>query len=127
LGAVLGSAAVASVSLPDLLSSQDIALEELLRSTLPAVLEIGSAISSAQAWEVEARLIYDQFAWVLYEELWDVSSAAVPQLSADERHARIDQVLDPLLDPTVPDADRGALLVDVFRSVLAARVLPLTG
>jgi len=127
LGAVLGSAAVGSVSLPDLLRSQDIALEELLRSTLPAVLEIGSAISSAQAWEVEAQLIYDQFAWVLYQELWDVSAAAVPDLSADERRARIDQVLDPLLDPTVPDADRGALLVDVFRSVLAARVLPLLG
>lgn len=127
LGAVLGSAAVGSVSLPDLLQRQDVALEELLRSTLPAVLEIGSAISSAQAWEVEAQLIYDEFAWVLYEELWDVSSAAVPELSADERRARIDQVLDPLLDPTVPDADRGALLVDVFRSVLAARVLPLLG
>jgi hypothetical protein len=51
----------------------------------------------------------------------------VPELSAGERRARIDQVLDPLLDPTVPDADRGALLVDVFRSVLAARVLPLIG
>ncbi len=127
LGAVLGSAAVGSVSLPDLLRSQDVALEELLRSALPAVLEIGSAISSAQAWEVEAQLIYDEFAWVLYEELWDVSSAAVPELSAAERRARIDQVLDPLLDPTVPDADRGALLVDVFRSVLAARVLPLIG
>jgi hypothetical protein len=115
------------VSLPGLLRSQDVALEELLRSTLPAVLEIGSAISSAQAWEVEAQLIYDEFAWVLYEELWDVSSAAVPELSTGERRARIDQVLDPLLDPTVPDADRGALLVDVFRSVLAARVLPLLG
>jgi hypothetical protein len=124
---VLGSAAVGTVSLPDLLRSQDVALEELLRSTLPAVLEIGSAISSAQAWEVEAQLIYDEFAWFLYEELWDVSSAAVPELSAGERRARIDQVLDPLLDPTVPDADRGALLIDVFRSVLAARVLPLLG
>ena len=127
LGAVLGSAAVGSVSLPDLLQRQDVALEELLRSALPAVLEIGSSISSAQAWEVEAQLIYDEFAWVLYEELWDVSSAAVPELSADERRARIDQVIDPLLDPSVPDADRGTLLVDVFRSVLAARVLPLLG
>ena len=127
LGAVLGSAAVGSVSLPDLARRQDIALEELLRSALPAVLEIGSSISSAQAWEVEAQLIYDEFAWVLYEELWDVSLAAVPELAADERRARIDQVLDPLLDPGVPDADRGALLVDVFRSVLAARVLPLLG
>jgi len=127
LGAVLGSAAVGSVSLPDLLRSQDVALEELLQSSLPAVLEIGSAISSAQAWEVEAQLIYDEFTWFLYQELWDVSASAVPELSADERTARIDQVLDPLLDSAVPDADRAALLVDVFRAILAARVLPLLG
>ena len=125
LGAVLGSAAVGSVSLPDLLRTQDLALDELLQSALPAMLEIGSAISSAQAWEVEAQLIYDEFAWFLYEELWAISSTALPNLPADERRRRIDQVLDPLTDPAVPDTDRAALLVDVFRSVLAARVAPL--
>ncbi len=125
LGAVLGTAAVGSVSLPDLLRRQDVAIEQLLESALPAVLEIGSAIEVNQAWEVEAQLIYDEFAWKLYEELWAISTLAVPELSPDERRSRIDQVLDPLLDSTVPDADRAALLVDVFRSVLAARVLPL--
>jgi hypothetical protein len=125
LGAALGSAAVASVSLPDLQRRQDIALEELFESAIPAVLEVGSAISSAQAWEVEAQLIYDDYAWFLYEELWDISSLAVPGLTVDDRRARIDQVLDPLLDPAVPDADRATLLVEVFRSVLAARMLPL--
>ena len=125
LGAALGSAAVGSVSLPDLLRRQDIALEELFVSALPAVLEIGSAISSAQAWEVEAQLIYDDFAWFLYQELWDVSTAAMPELTTDDRCGRIDQVLDPLLDPVVPDGDRAALLIEVFRSVLAARMLPL--
>ena len=125
LGAALGSAAVASVSLPDLQRRQDIALEELFESAIPAVLEVGSAISSAQAWEVEAQLIYDDYAWFLYEELWDVSTVAVPELTAADRGARIDQVLDPLLDPAVPDADRATLLVEVFRSVLAARMLPL--
>ena len=125
LGAALGSAAVASVSLPDLQRRQDIALDELFESAIPAVLEVGSAISSAQAWEVEAQLIYDDYAWFLYEELWDVSTVAVPELTAADRGARIDQVLDPLLDPTVPDGDRATLLVEVFRSVLAARLLPL--
>jgi hypothetical protein len=125
LGAALGSVAVGSVSLPDLLRRQDIALEELFVSALPAVLEIGSAISSAQAWEVEAQLIYDDFAWFLYQELWDVSTAAMPELTTDDRCARIDQVLDPLLDPAVPDGDRAALVIEVFRSVLAARILPL--
>jgi len=124
-GAILGTAAVGSVSLPDLLRKQDVALAELLESALPAALEIGSAVQSAQAWEVESQLIYDEFAWVLYEELWDLSGTAAPELSAEERRARIDHVVDPLLDPAIPDTDRAALLIDVFRSVLAARVLPL--
>jgi hypothetical protein len=46
-------------------------------------------------------------------------------LSAAARAERIDAVLDPLLDPGIADSDRAALLVEIFRSVLAARVLPL--
>lgn len=126
-GAALGTAAVGSVSLPELVRRQDLALAELLESALPAVLEIGSAVRSAQAWEVEAQLIYDDFAWFLYEELWDVSRTAQPDLSIDDRRARIDQVVDPLLDTSIPDSDRAWLLVEVFRSVLAARMLPVFG
>jgi len=124
-GALLGTAAVGSVSLPELRERQGRGLGELVERALPAFLEVGSALQSAQAWEIEAQLIYDEFAWFLYEELWEVSAAARPDLGAEERRERIDEVLDPLLDPALPDADRAALLVDVFRSVLAARVLPL--
>jgi hypothetical protein len=126
--AVLGTAAVGSISLPELRGRQERGLGELLeRAIIPGALEIGAALQSAEAWEIEARLIYDEFAWFLYEELWDVSATARPDLAADERRQRIDELLDPLLDPTLPDVDRATLLVDVFRSVLAARVLPLLG
>jgi hypothetical protein len=124
-GAVLGTAAVGSVGLRDLLGQQDDRLERLLESSIPAALEVGSALQSAQAWEVEAQLVYDEFAWFLYGELWDLSSAERPELYAPERRARIDELLDPLLDPAVSDADRAWLVVDVFRAVLAARLLPL--
>ena len=70
-GAVLGTAAVGSVSLSGMAAEQEDALERLLQSALPAVLEIGAAVKSAQAWEVEAGLIYDDLAWFLYDELWD--------------------------------------------------------
>jgi hypothetical protein len=126
-GAVLGTAAVGSVSLPELRDRQDRGLEELLERALPAVLEIGAAMQTAAAWEIEARLIYDEFAWFLYEELWDVSATHRPDMSAEERRRRIDSVLDPLLDPGLTDADRARLVADVFMSVLAARVLPLLG
>ena len=55
----------------------------------------------------------------------EVSAAARPNLPPEERRERIDEVLSPLLDSDLPDVDRAALLVDVFRSILAARVLPL--
>jgi hypothetical protein len=124
---VLGTAAVASVSLPEIRNRQERGLGELLESALPAVLEIGAALRSAEAWEIEAGLIYDEFAWFLYEELWDISLNVRPELTADDRRQRIDQILDPLLDADLPDKDRATLVVDVFRSVLAARVLPLLG
>jgi hypothetical protein len=124
-GAVLGTAAVGSVSLPQLRNRQEQGLEGLVDLALPALLEVGAAVKSAQAWEIEAGMIYDEFAWFLDEELWDVSATARPDLAPEDRRARIDEVLSPLLDSGLPDADRGALLVDVFRSILAARVLPL--
>ncbi len=124
-GAALGTAAVGGISLQELRDRQDRGLEELLELALPAILEIGAALQTAAAWEIEARLIYDEFAWFLYEELWDLSATRRPDISVEERRRRIDAVLDPLLDPGLPDADRARLVVDVFMWVLAARVLPL--
>lgn len=124
-GAILGTAAVGTTSLPELRDRQGRELRALVEDALPALLEVGASIQTARAWEIDAQLIYDEFAWFLYEALWDVSMEAHPELAADDRRERIDSVLDPILDPDLPDAERAALLVDVFRSVLAARVLPL--
>ena len=100
-GAALGTAAVGSVSMTEILGRHESALRRLLESGLPAVLEVGSAVKSAQAWEIEARLLYDEFAWILYDQLWDLSLSARPDLSSYERRDQIDLVLDPLLDPAV--------------------------
>jgi hypothetical protein len=124
-GAVLGTAAVGSISVQELRDREKRGLQELVELALPAMLEVGAALQSAEAWEIEARMIYDEFAWFLYEELWNVSATARPDLAPDERRRRIDELIDPLLDPSLLDVDRATLLVDAFRSVLAARVLPL--
>jgi hypothetical protein len=124
-GAALGTAAVASVSAGEMVHEQEDALQRLLQSGAPAMLEIGSALKSAQAWEVEAGLIYDELAWFLYDELWDVSATTRPELSPTERRDEISLLLDPLLDSAVSDADRAALVVHVFQAVLAARLVPL--
>lgn len=124
-GAVLGTAAVASVSLGEMGDEQENALSRLLQSGVPAALEVGASLKSAQAWEVEAGLIYDDFAWFLYDELWDVSATARPELTASDRRDEIELLLDPLLDAGTSDADRAVLAVNVFRAVLAARLVPL--
>jgi hypothetical protein len=123
-GAVLGTAAVGSTGIQELLASQDGPLRRLLESGLPALLEVGSSVKSAQAWEVEARLMYDEMAWFLYDQLWDISAATAGLFAADRR-AQIDLLLDPVLDPEVPDSEKAPLVVRLFQAVLAARLQPL--
>ena len=124
-GAALGTAAVASVGLQEMFAAQEDPLKGLLAGGVTALLEVGSAIKSAQAWEVEASLMYYDLAWYLYGELWDVSLAARPELSPDQRRACTDLLLRPVLDPEVADAVKCALLVRLFQVVLAARLWPL--
>jgi hypothetical protein len=124
-GAVLGTAAVSSVGVEDMLNKQEDRLRHLIASGAAALLEVGSAVKTAQAWEVEARLMYDEMAWFLYEQLWAISAAA--KLTPAERQAQIDVLLNPVLDPQVPDAEKGPLAVHLFQAVLAARVQTLLG
>ena len=124
-GAALGTAAVASVSLQEMFAAQKDPLRGLLASGVTAMLEVGAALKSAQAWEVEASLMYYDQAWYLYGELWDISLATRPELSPDERRVCTDLLLKPLLDPDVDDATKSALLVRLFQVALAARMWPL--
>ncbi|HEV8577784.1 MAG TPA: hypothetical protein VGX68_01780 [Thermoanaerobaculia bacterium] len=124
-GAALGSAAVASVSLQEMFAAQEDPLKGLLASGLTAMLEVGSAFESAQAWEVEASLMYYDLAWYLYGELWEISLTARPELSPAQRRARTDLLLKPVMDPETADATKAALLVRLFQVVLAARMWPL--
>ena len=124
-GATLGTAAVASVSVRELVDTQEDVLHRLVQSGVPAMLEVGSAVKSAQAWEVEAGLIYDDLAWFLYDDSGISRRPPGSRLSASERRDQIDQLLDPLLDSAVADGDRAGVVVTVFQTVLAARLVPL--
>jgi hypothetical protein len=124
-GAALGTAAVATVSLEETFAAQEDPLRRLLASGLTALLEVGSAIKNAQAWEVEASLLYQDLAWYLYGELWDVSLLARPELSVEQRRACTDLLLQPILSGEATDATKCALLVRLFQVVLAARMWPL--
>ncbi len=127
LGAVLGTAAVSSVGLQEVLTRQDDSIRHLVASGVAAALETGSAVKTAQAWEVEAGLMYDDMAWYLYAELWDVSRAARPRMPEADRRSQIDSLLDPLLGKELPDGDKAALAVRLFQVVLVARLQPIIG
>ena len=47
-----------------------------------------------------------------------------PARQRDEQRSAVG-LLDPLLDSAVSDGDRAGLVVNVFRAVLAARLVPL--
>jgi hypothetical protein len=124
-GAILETASVSSVGLQEMIAEQEDPLKRILASGVTAMLEVGAAVKNVQAWEVEASLMYYDMAWYLYGELWDVSLAARPELSPQERRTFIDQLLKPVVDPGVTDAVKSALLVRLFQVLLAARVWPL--
>jgi hypothetical protein len=121
----LGTAAIASVSLQEMFAAQKDPLRGLLASGVTAMLDVGSAIKGAEAWEVEASLMFYDLAWYLYGELWDISLAARPELSAEQRRACTDLLLEPVLDPHVAGTVKSALLIRLFQVVLAARMWPL--
>lgn len=124
-GAVLGTAAVSSVGLQEMLAEQEDPLRRLLASGVAALLEVGASVKSAQAWEVEAGLMYDDVAWYLYGELWDISCDFRPELPPGERQTQIDLLFEPVLDPEVADKVKAALLIRLFQVALAARVRPI--
>ncbi len=125
MGAALATAAVTSVGLGEILAGQSAPLRRLLASGVAALLETGGAIKSAQAWEVEASLVYYDLAWYLYGELWDISLVTRPELTVEERQSLSTQLLEPLTDPGVNDAMKSVLLVRLFQIVLASRLWPL--
>jgi hypothetical protein len=124
-GAALGTAAVVNVGLEEMFAAQKNPLTGLLAGGVTALLEVGSALKIAHAWEVEASLLYYDLAWYLYAELWDVSLTARPELSPAQRRAWTDLLVQPVSDPEVAGATKSALLIRFFQVVLAARVWPL--
>ena len=124
-GAALATAAVSSISLQEMIAEQEDPLRHLFASGVTTMLEVGAAVKSAQAWEVEAALMYYDLAWYLYGELWAVSLSTRPELSAEERQSFLNRLLEPVLDPAVPDATKSAVLVRLFQVALTTRVWPL--
>ncbi|MHC4398466.1 MAG: hypothetical protein ACYTG0_02165 [Planctomycetota bacterium] len=125
LGAALATASVSSVGLQEMLAEDEDPLRRLVASGVTALLEVGAAVKSVEAWEVEASLVYYDVAWYLYGELWAVFETSLPEQSAQERKDLLDRLLKPVVDPEVEPAAKSAVLVRFFQIVLTARLWPL--
>jgi hypothetical protein len=123
--AALATASVTTVSLHELLLQPTDAFRQLLFTGAPALLEIGSALQSVQAWEIEAGVVHHEAAWRLYGELWDISAAMLPGLSPDSRRAQLDALFEPVVSADTPAGAKAGLLVRLFQVVLVLRLAPL--
>ena len=82
-------------------------------------------VKSAQAWEVEAGPSTTPWRGSCTANCGTSPRPARSDLSAYGRRDQVDVLIDPLLDASVPDGGRAALVVNLFCAVLAARLLPL--
>ena len=71
--------------------------------------------------------MYDEMAWQLYSELWDISGSVRPELTVPDRRSMIDQLVEPVLSHDVADDVKATLLIRLFQAVLAARMAPVLG
>ncbi|NIM95884.1 MAG: hypothetical protein GTO18_19465 [Anaerolineales bacterium] len=124
-GAILATAAVSSIGLQEVLAEQQHRMRRLIESGVSGLLEVGAAVKHTEAWEVESSLVYYEVAWYLYGELWDISVTTDGELFSAERRDYVDKLVSPAVDPNLDDALRSALLVLLFQTALAARMLPL--
>jgi hypothetical protein len=123
--AALATASVTSVSLHELLHGKVDAFKQFLSSGTPALLEIGSALQSVQAWEVDTGQVHHDAAWRLYGELWSLSTTMFPDLPANDRRAHLDRLLGPAVSPDLPGSVKSILLVKLYQWVVALRLVPL--
>jgi len=124
-GAILATAAVTSVGFQDMLDAEVDLFKRLIASGGTALLEMSSAYKHLQAWEVETELVHCDVAWMLYEELWDISMTMLPDLPADTRRMHLDSLLNPIVAPDTPTGTKVALLIKLFQVALAMRVAPV--
>ena len=127
-GAVLGTAAVGSVSVGEMGNSREAALQGLVHGARSGRAR-GRAPPSSRPRRGRSRPGCSTTTWrgSCTTSCGTSSLAARPDLPPAERRDQVALVLDPLLDVTVPDGDRAALAVNVFTTVLAARLVPLFG
>lgn len=122
-GAILETASVASVGLQEMLVEQEDPLRRIVASSVTGMLEVAAAAKNVEAWEVETSLVPYDVGWYLYGEMWEVSKNGRPELGDEERKDMMDRTFAPVMSPDVEGKVKSAVLLRLFMTVLAARVM----
>lgn len=119
---ILDMGAVGGVAIQNLLESRD--SEEwwtrLLVGGLSESLMIIAARQYVKAWENEMLSDFNQAAWFLYRQYWQLSADLQPDLELDERRRLVDELLAPVHDSETSGTAKAALLGRLFQLLLMA-------
>jgi hypothetical protein len=118
LASLLDMGAVGGVALENLAEAGQQLLQRLLLGGLSEALMVLASRQYVKAWSREMRPTHMQAVWFLRGELWRLSAAGRPDLSAEERAVLVDSLLRPALSDETADEVCIALLGRLFQVLL---------
>jgi len=127
LASLLDIGAVGGVALENLAEAGEALLKRMLLGGLSEALMVLASRQYVRAWSREMHPIHMRALWFLREELWRLSVAGRPDMSAQERATLVDSLLAPALDERTDDGGQVALLGRLFQVLLVihlSRALP---
>jgi hypothetical protein len=118
LASLLDIGAVGVVALENLVEAGEALLQGMLLGGLSEVLMVLASRQYVKAWSREITPVHMRAAWFLRAELWRLSAARQPGMSAEERAAVVDGLLGPALDGGAAEEVRMALFGRLFQMLL---------
>lgn len=118
LASLLDIGAVGGVALENLAEAGEALLKRVLLGGLSEALMVLASRQYVRAWSREMHPIHMRALWFLREELWRLSVAGRPDMSAQERATLVDSLLAPALDERTDDGGQVALLGRLFQVLL---------
>ena len=124
LASWLDVAGMGLVVFESVLDGQAANLTSLLTGLLAESAMVAASRQHIKAWDAEAKLPHDRAAWQLREAFWRLSERSQPDLSSDERLARLRSLVAPAAAATV-SSERIVLLGRLFQLLLLVQISPL--
>ncbi len=120
---ILDMGAVGGVAIQNLLErGSEGWWQRLIVGGLSESLMILAARQYVKAWENEMSSDFNEAAWFLYRQYWQLSAEMQPDLARDERRRLVDELLAPVHDPDVNGTAKAALLGRLFQLLLLANL-----